>query len=93
MSYDEILTSRATTVDYRLEYKTENKEVPYYLIPIAIFLLVAGLGLIGYYFWPREEEGEDDTEEDDGRVRTGSHNPVRPPEGRVNRKAPPLRPH
>lgn len=64
MSYQEILTTRATTVDYVLEYDVDNKEVPYYLIPIAVVLFLIGVAIIAYYFWARwraesvdEEEG------------------------------------
>lgn len=92
MSYNEILTTRATTVDYRMEYRIENKEVPYYLIPIAIFFLIAGLGLIGYYFWPREEEEGEEPEKTDEEIDRGRITPVRPINSGSTRKAPPFRP-
>ena len=91
MSYNEILT-RTTTVDYRLEYEVENKEVPYYLIPIAGFLLIAGLGLIGFYFWPRDREDDEESDEASENMRRSQDRPRRTSEPPGRGKAPPFRP-
>lgn len=48
MSKEEIL-SRASRVDYILKYEIEEKNVPYYLIPIAVIIFLIGLGLIVFY--------------------------------------------
>jgi hypothetical protein len=45
MSKDDIL-SRAARVDYIVEYKEKEKDVPYYLIPIAVIIFLIGLVLI-----------------------------------------------
>ncbi|MDG6225113.1 MAG: hypothetical protein QCI82_06325 [Candidatus Thermoplasmatota archaeon] len=49
----EVLTSRATLVNYVVVWNVENKYVPYYLIPVAILFFLIGGGLLAYYFWPR----------------------------------------
>ena len=54
----EVLTSRATLVNYVVEWNVENKYVPYYLIPVAVLFFLIGAGLLAYYFWPRS--GTDD---------------------------------
>jgi hypothetical protein len=63
MSYQEILTTRATTVDYVLEYETDSKNVPYYLIPVAVILFIIGIVLIVYYFRARKKAEESLDEE------------------------------
>jgi hypothetical protein len=51
MSYQEILSTRATTVDYKLEYDIDEKVVPWYLLPIAAIIFIIGLSMVVYYVW------------------------------------------
>jgi hypothetical protein len=53
MDPDEVLTSRATLVNYDIEWTKVRNNVPWYLIPIALIIGAIGIGLIAYYFWPR----------------------------------------
>jgi len=58
MDPEEVLTTRATLVNYDVEWYEAEKSVPYYLIPIAIVALAIGAALLAYYFWPRRNVPE-----------------------------------
>jgi hypothetical protein len=58
MSKEEIL-SRASRVNYILKYEIEEKNVPYYLIPIAVIIFLIGLGLIVFYVRSVRKESSD----------------------------------
>ncbi len=60
MSTGEVL-ERATLVNYEVEWEISEKEVPWYLLIIAVAFFVIGAVLLMIYFWRRgEEEPEDD---------------------------------
>jgi len=85
MTTDEVM-SRASQVDYYVDWDTENKEVPWGLLALSLLFFVAGSALIAAYIISRkrylarleaEEEGPSETD--------------RPPVRRFDeaRKAPP----
>jgi len=61
MDAQEVL-GRASRVSYRVEWNIERKEVPYYLIPVAVTLFVIGLVLILHYFRSVKRAGSGDEE-------------------------------
>ncbi len=84
MSKADIL-SRGSTVEYNVEWDEEIKEVPYYLIPIAILFALIGIGLLILYFRSnKQDEGGPEEEED----LVHSRRSPMPPSGR---RAPPMR--
>jgi hypothetical protein len=60
MDPDTVLRSRVTIVNIDAEWEVRNNEVQWFLIPIAAFALLVGIGLLAYYFWPREKEPLED---------------------------------
>ena len=82
MSKADIL-SRGSTVDYNVEWNEETKEVPYYLIPVAILFALLGIGLIIFYFRSNKQDEKGHEEEDP--IHRG-RSPL-PPSGR---RAPPM---
>ncbi len=60
MSTEEVL-ERATLVNYEVVWEINEKEVPWYLLFLAVAFFVIGAVLLMIYFWRRgEEEPEDD---------------------------------
>jgi hypothetical protein len=55
MDPEDVLTTRATLVNYDIEWRQAKNDVPYYLVPLAILAFLVGAGLLMYYFWPRGE--------------------------------------
>ncbi len=80
MTKEEIL-SLASRVDYIVTYEEKEKDVPYYLIPIAILVFIIGIALIVFYLRSVRKESQVEEEEPSIRCRRP------PPRGR----APPFR--
>jgi hypothetical protein len=56
MDPDEVLTVRATIVNYDVEWRAVENRLDYPLLAIAIAIAFVGTALIAYYFWPRRKE-------------------------------------
>ncbi len=80
MTKEEIL-SLASRVDYIVTFEEKEKDVPYYLIPIAILVFILGIALIVFYLRSVRKESHMEEEEPPSRSRAP------PPRGR----APPFR--
>ncbi len=83
MSTEEVL-EMATLVDFEVEWEINEKEVPWYLLIIAVALFIIGGALVMIYFW---RGGEEEQEYDEGPSRTHGRGA---PGGDV-RRAPPRR--
>jgi len=56
MDPDEVLTTRVTLVNIKVEWDEVVNQVPWFLVPVAIILAIIGIALVTYYFWPRKKE-------------------------------------
>ena len=83
MSTDEVLHERTTQVDYEVEWKISEKEIPWHIALFAVAFFALGVLLIILYFWKGKEEEEAD---DDG---APPHARGRAPYGGDIRRAPP----
>ena len=92
MSKEDIL-SRGSRVSYNVEWKTEEKELNYWLLAIAAFIGLIGIGLIVFYFKDRNEREEEVVEPEPISRRTPPPRVRRePPSGsRMGRRPPPER--
>lgn len=61
MSKEEVL-GLGTRVNYKITYEEVEKDVPYYLIPIAALVFIIGIGLIVLYFRMGSKEAENEKE-------------------------------
>jgi hypothetical protein len=80
MTKQDIL-SRASRVTYVVTYEEEEKNVPYYLIPVAVLVFIIGLALIVFYVRSIRKGPKVDEEQPPSRSRM-------PPPGR---RSPPMR--
>ncbi len=61
MDPEDVLTTRAALVNYDIEWRQAENDVPYYLVPLALIAFLIGAGLLAYYFWPRGEREPEET--------------------------------
>jgi hypothetical protein len=87
MSTEDVM-SRASQVQYRVDWKIEEKDVPYELLALAAFFFLAGVGFLVAYYISRKKHLES-MEMEEEEARPPMERPPRPPMER--RHAPPMR--
>jgi hypothetical protein len=89
MSKEDIL-SRGSRVTYMVKWTENEKDVPYWLLGVAAFIGLIGIGLIWYYFKDKREMQEEDEEPDrrDNRLERRRDTRGPPLHERKNRRPP-----
>jgi hypothetical protein len=90
MSTEEIL-SRASEVQYSVEWRIEEKNVPYELLGLAAIFFLVGIGfLVAYYMSRKRKMGSEEMEEEEEATFERRRDPPRPVPG-DRKRAPPMR--
>jgi hypothetical protein len=74
-----------STVDYEVTWEVEDKDIPLWLLPIALLFLIAGTLMVVYYIWTRTFRTKGPPQErhhGPGSGAIGSRGPGRRPTGR-----------